>query len=147
MNAANINKRVSVSEWPQAYLEEAIEDEIALAKVMHPGSRIERPSIITAITQLTFAAPRRTFGTSAHSPRTSPGGYIAPWRRGWQHAGPLSTELGLSIRHDTDEGTVSVGTGGGRRNVTEEYKDHPDKDAATCAAIVRAAIQLLEARG
>lgn len=144
----NINaKRVPVIEWPQAYLERAIEDEIELAKAMHPGSRVERPSIITAATQLTFAQPLRTHGTSRHNARTASSGYIEPWRREWRAAGPLIARYDLRISYDADEGTVSVGTGGGRRNVTEEIKDHPDKDAATIAAIVRFSAQLLEARG
>ena len=64
------------------------------------------------------------------------------WRRGWSAAGPLIGELGLSVRTDDEEGTVSVGTGSRRRDVTESYADHPDKDAAIWAAIVRAAIRV-----
>jgi len=139
-------KRVSVNEWPQAYLESAIDDEIALAKAMHPGAKILRPGLITPVTQLTFDYPRRTHGTSTHNARTGSGGYIAPWRRDWRAAGPLIAEFDLRILPDTDEGTVSVGTGGGRRNVTEEIADHPDKDAAIIAAMVRFATQLAEAR-
>ena len=146
MNTTNPNKRVAVLAWPQDYLERAIDDEIALAKAMHPGAKIARPAIASPVTQLTFEYPRRTHGTSTHNARTAPGGYIEQWRRGWQFAGPLIAQFDLRISYDQDEGTVSVGTGGGRRNVTEEIGEHPDKDAATIAAIVRFTTQLLESR-
>jgi hypothetical protein len=50
--------------------------------------------------------------------------------------------MGLSVRIDLEEGTVSVGNGSRRRDVTESYADHPSKDAAIFAAIVRAAIRV-----
>lgn len=135
------------NQWEGQYLEEAFDDEIRLAKV-HPKWRrtFKAPAVMAVgeslqLVQRAFNhfgsahAPRQAFSTSA--PKVPP-----HWRRRWGAAGPLSTELGLSVRHDLEEGTVSVGYGSGRRSVTESYADHPDKDAATMAAIVRAAIRL-----
>lgn len=139
-------------QWEGQYLEDAFDDEIRLAK-MHPKWRrtYKAPAMLTFDAQLELAqgavhhfgsasSPRLSFSTQAHQapPR---------WRRDWRAAGPLATELGLSVRHDADEGVVSVGVGSGRRNVSEAYADHPDRDAAAMAAIVRAAIRfLIEAR-
>lgn len=136
-----------MTNWTQKYLKEAITDEIALAAV-HPrwNRRYTAPTSPTLETDL--APPARRGGNllSAGGQRlafsTQP---KAPprWRRNWKAAGELSTELGLNTRHDREEGTVSVGTGNRRRDVTEAYADHPTPDAATWAAIVRAAIQLI----
>lgn len=134
--------------WTQKYLKECAADEIALAKV-HPKWRLSftTPSSMTRISDLVPAARR---GHSLISPgaarltlSTRAPALPPHWRRDWNAAGPLGTLLGLGVSHDQDEGTVSVGTGSRRRNVTERYEDHPDPDAATMAAIVRAAVRLL----
>lgn len=134
-------------QWEGQYLEEAFDDEIRLAKV-HPKWRrtYQLPGVMAMGESL---QPKQravnNFG-SAYAARqmlTDTAPKVPPhWRRRWGAAGPLGTELGLSVKHDLDEGTVSVGYGSGRRCVTESYADHPDKDAATMAAIVRAAIRL-----
>lgn len=134
-------------QWEGQYLEQAIEDEIRLAKV-HPKWRrtFKAPAILTLDAPLQQVQRAFNHFGSAHAPRQILGGampQVPPhWRRSWNAAGPLSTELGLSVRHDLEEGTVSVGVGSGRRNVCESYADHPTPDAAAMAAIVRAAIQL-----
>jgi hypothetical protein len=141
VNAANV-------QWEGQYLEEAFDDEIRLAKV-HPKWRrtYKAPAVLTRDAPLQLAQRAFNHFGSANAPRqtfSATGPMVPPhWRRSWAAAGPLSTELGLSIRHDLDEGTVSVGVGSGRRNVCEAYKDHPNQDAATMAAIVRAAIRLI----
>lgn len=136
-----------MTNWTQEYMKDAIRDEIALA-VVHPkwNRRYTAPVSPTLETDLCQPARRGGNLLSAGSQRlafsTQP---KAPprWRRNWKAAGELSTELGLNVRHDQEEGTVSVGTGNRRRDVTEAYADHPTPDAATWAAIVRAAIQLI----
>ena len=139
-------------EWEGSYLEGAFADEIRLAKV-HPKWRrtYKAPAVVTLDAPLQLVQRAFNHFGSSHVPRqtfigTAP--QVPPhWRRSWNAAGPLSTELGLSVRHDLEEGTVSVGVGSGRRNVCEAYADHPTPDAAAIAAIVRAAIQrLTEAR-
>lgn len=137
-------------QWDGEYLAEAFADEIALAK-LHPKWRrtFKAPEQPSMDSPLVYVRPTRTHGTSATSERLT-FSTLAPqvpphWRRTWLAAGPLSAELGLSIRYCEEEGTVSVGAGGGRRNVTESFADHPDKNAAACAAITRAAIEHLTA--
>lgn len=134
--------------WDGQYLAEAFDDEIRLAKV-HPKWRrtFQAPAVLTLDAPLAARQRATSHFGSAHSPRLSFATAVPQvpphWRRSWNAAGPLSTELGLSIRHDHEEGTVSVGVGSGRRNVCETYADHPSPDAAAMAAIVRAAIQIL----
>lgn len=136
-----------MTNWTQEYMKDAIREEIALA-VVHPkwNRRYTAPASPTLETDLcpparrggnllSAGGQRLAFSTQ---PKTPP-----RWRRNWKAAGELSTELGLNVRHDQEEGTVSVGTGNRRRDVTEAYADHPTPDAATWAAIVRAAIQLI----
>ncbi|MBD8654154.1 hypothetical protein IFT68_00755 [Oxalobacteraceae sp. CFBP 13730] len=135
-------------QWDEDYLMEAFADEIALAKI-HPLWRrtFKAPAAPTMDAQLIYSPRASTHYTGATSPRLMLSTKIVPvpplWRRTWDAAGPLSAYLGLSIRYDDEEGAVSVGVGSGRRNVTELYADHPSKDAAALAAIVRAAIQRL----
>ena len=129
-------------QWDEDYLRQAFQDEIELAGV-HPhyrGRRFTMPSVMSMVVDI-FPMPSRHTHASQHS-RTTLTWPLPHWRRTWNSAGPLSTELGLSVRHDLEEGTVSVGTGNRRRDVTESYAEHPDKDAATFAAIVRAAIRV-----
>jgi hypothetical protein len=134
-------------QWDEAYLREAFADEIELARVKL-RHKVSMPRHIDMETTLTPDAPR--YGSmNARFARTTPSFPLPRWRRTWLAAGPLIGELGLEIRHDADEGTVSVGVAGGsrRRGVTEAYKDHPSRDAAVMAALVRAAIQAInEAR-
>lgn len=69
---------------------------------------------------------------------------LPKWRRDPRAAGALAIKHALNIRHDPEvEYAVTVGYGTGRRGVTEYYGAHPDREAATMAAIVRAAIQKL----
>lgn len=128
--------------WSDEYLREAFEDEIKLASV-HQHYRTRRyamPSVMSKVANILPAPSRHT--QAAQHPRTTVTPPLPYWRRSWSAAGHLIGELDLSIRIDADEGTVSVGTGSRRRDVTESYADHPDKDAAICAAIVRAAIRV-----
>jgi len=127
--------------WSQQYLEEAIDDEIALADARH-GMKVVRPAFITTITELQATRPSRTYFSSRNHPRTTSSMPLDKWRRSWNATGPLIGMLGLSVHVDDDEGVVSVGSGGRRRNVSEAYADHPGKDEAVVAAIVRAAIQV-----
>lgn len=129
-------------QWDGEYLEQAFADEIELARV-HPKfrRRVSLPTVLTMVTDLyPNAATIRSIG--GHASRTTPAFPLPRWRRNWSAAGPLIGEMGLSVRTDDEEGCVSVGTGSRRRDVTENYADHPDKDAAICAAIVRAAIRV-----
>ena len=134
-------------QWEGQYLAEAIDDEIRLAKV-HPKWRrtYKAPAVMTRDAPLQVVQRAFNHFGSAHAPRLTLSGttpQVPPhWRRSWNAAGPLSTELGLSVRHYLEERTVSVSVGSGRRNVCEAYADHPTPDAAAMAAIVRAAIQL-----
>ena len=130
--------------WSDEYLREAFADEIELAWAKL-RRRYVAPSQADANADL-VPAPRRGSNllTAGHerlafTPEAKP---LPRWRRSWGAAGPLIGELGLSVRPDDEEGTVSVGNGNRRRDVTESYADHPNKDAAICAAIVRAAIRV-----
>jgi hypothetical protein len=133
-------------QWDEAYLREVFADEIALAAV-HKNwflLRFEAPAFLGLSESL---VPRRgrslVGGTNSRLEFASTRPTTPPhWRRDWAAAGPLIGLLGLSVRPDDDEGCVSVGNGSRRRDVTESYADHPDKDAAILAAIVRAAIRV-----
>jgi hypothetical protein len=117
--------------WPDEYLQQAIADEIELAKA---GGylRIDVP-----------AAPTRTTPLLAQSKdRLQPARHLPRWRRDWSAAGELIEEFNLSIRQDDEDGAVSVGVRGRRLDVTEKYVDHPDKAGAILAAIVGISIQL-----
>jgi hypothetical protein len=129
------------------YLRDANRDEITLARAKF-GVTVAMPTFFGESTPLT-AEPSKMRGTvKPGMHRLALGGpaLLPKWRREWSAAGPLATELGLAIVHDLEEGTVSVGAGARRRNVTEAYTDHPTPDDATRAAIVRSAIAELEAR-
>lgn len=127
--------------WTQKYLRDAIRDEVELARAM--DYTVAMPTSITAVMAL---IPTQQRGYRFMPPSSQAGLNALPnWRRSWSAAGPLATELALAVVHDLDDGTVSAGAGGRRRNVTEAYADHPSKDAATMAAIVRAAIEVLKA--
>jgi hypothetical protein len=133
--------------WDEVYLRECAEDEIELARLLRFG-RFAIPAGLTRDTLLVPAPVKSSpFLRGPDTPRTKLGtiGELPRWRRDWVAAGELSTQLGLSIYHDPEDGSVSVSAGNRRRNVTERYEDHPSKDAATWAAIVGAAIQKLEA--
>ena len=138
-------------EWTQQYLRECVADEIALA-FLHPKfrRRFVTPTPLTTDASIVPAARRGSAMISAGMARLNFSS-VQPespprWRRDWEAAGDLSVELGLAVIHDLEDGSVSAGAGGRRRNVTERYEDHPTKAAATWAAIVRAAVQLLEAQ-
>jgi len=138
-------------EWQHEYLAECVKDEIKLA-FLHPKfrRRFNPPIVLTQTAPIIQAARMGHAFSLGGQPRLSfAGAQPSPppcWRRDWSGAGPLQVELGLTIVHDQDEGTVSAGTGNRRRNTTERYCEHPSPDAATMAAIVRAAIAELEAR-
>jgi hypothetical protein len=137
-------------EWTQQYLRECMADEAQLAPLLTKwrGRRFIVPA--SGLTRTTALQPDARLGRPLISPgmsRLTPSSgtpALPPfWRRDWEPAGDLSVELGLTVSHDQDDGTVSAGKGS-RRSVTERYEDHPTKVAATWAAIVRAAVQLLE---
>jgi hypothetical protein len=133
-------------QWNEAYLKECAEDEIALAQLMRFG-RFAAPAGLARDTVLVPVQARgghHLRGADTARTRLGSIGELPRWRRDWVAAGELSTQLGLSTRHDQEDGAVSVGTGNRRRDITERYEDHPSKDAATWAAITRAAVQLLE---
>jgi hypothetical protein len=132
--------------WDKAYLEECAADEIDLARLLKYG-KFAAPAGMTRDALLVPVATGRAFSSAASNPRTRLGsvGELPRWRRDWTAAGELSTQLGLSIYQDPEDGSVSVSFGNRRRNVTERYEDHPSKDAATWAALTRGAIQKLEA--
>lgn len=135
-----------MKQWDDQYLQDAIGDEITLALV-HPkirkrASMPRQPSISTDV----FPDPPRFGSMGARHARTTPAFPLPRWRRDWRAAGQLIGELGLEIRHDVDEGTVSVSpVDARRRSVTERYIDHPSKDAAIWTALTRAAIQVCTA--
>lgn len=131
------------TQWTDEYTSEAIDDEIELAR-LKLDKRGVKPSIISQTADV-YPAPAKSSTFGYYGGRTTIAWALPKWRRDWREAGALSAELGLSIRYCDEEGTVSVGAGGGRRNVTEAYADHPDRNAAACAAITRAAIEHLTA--
>ena len=94
-------------QWDNEYLAEAFADEIALAK-LHPKWRraFKAPALLGMSESLVYVRATRTFGSSATSPRLTfsvKEPQLPPhWRRTWEAAGPLSTELGLSVRHDAE---------------------------------------------
>lgn len=117
--------------WSDEYLQQAIADEIELAKASG-HLKIDVPPMPTRTTPL-LAQSRDRLKPATHLPR---------WRRDWTAAGELIEEFSLSIRQDDEDGTVSVGIRGRRLDVTEKYADHPDKAGAILAAIVGISIQL-----
>ncbi|MBD8531519.1 MULTISPECIES: hypothetical protein [unclassified Massilia] len=117
--------------WTEEYLEQAIADEIELAKA-GGYSKVTVPPMPTRTTAL-LAQSRDRLKVGTPLPR---------WRRDWNAAGDLIEEFNLSIRQDDEDGTVSVGIRGRRLDVTEKYADHPDKAGAILAAIVGISIQL-----
>lgn len=132
------------NQWTEGYLRQAFADEIELAWAKL-RLRYVAPNPIDPTADLVRAARRGSNLLTAGHERLAFAPEVKPlprWRRSWSAAGPLIGELGLSVRPDDEEGTVSVGNGNRRRDVTESYKDHPNKDAAICAAIVRAAIRV-----
>lgn len=128
--------------WTQKYLKEATADEIELGRLLGYG-KLTRPATLDQYSLLQRAGGARVGQGSLSSGFGAGPTAIPQWRRNWSAAGALSTKLFLHTRHDPDEGTVSVGASGTRRSVTEVYADHPSVDAATWAAIARAAIQVL----
>lgn len=132
--------------WTQKYLKEAITDEIELARLLGYG-KVTRPATLNQYTLLQRGGTARIGRGSLGSDSGVGISSLPNWRRAWGGAGPLISRLALQIKHDTEEGTVSVGASDRRRGVTEAYADHPSVDAAIWTAIVRASIQLLaEAR-
>lgn len=138
-------------QWDEAYVMQCLKDEIALAdlypdwqaQVYAIPDNIEKDANL-CVTPRRSNAPRSP-GVSRLTFSTKRSGPPPHWRRDWIAAGELGTKLGLNIYHDQEDGSVSVSAGNKRRNVTERYEDHPSSDAATWAAITRAAIQKLEA--
>jgi hypothetical protein len=128
--------------WTQKYLKEAITDEVELAKLLRYG-KVTRPANLNMYSHLIRASAARTGHGTLGSGLGSSEAPLPQWRRNWSSAGALITKLFLKVSHDTEEGTVSAGASDRRRSVTEPYADHPSVDAATWAAISRAAIQLL----
>lgn len=129
-----------IKQWAEKYLKEAIKDEIELARVKLLRKALMPTSLSMSVDLI--PAPKAGLGMNLGAARQASNPPLPKWRRDWRAAGPLVGELGLSVRTDDEEGTVSVGNGNRRRDITEAYQDHPDKDAAICAAIVRAAIRI-----
>lgn len=124
--------------WSDEYLRQAIADEIELAEACGYG-KLAMPAAISRTAPLVLQ--RRSFMSAGHA-RATPEQQLPRWRRDWNAAGDLIEELNLSVRQDDEDGTVSVGVRGQRRDVTESYADHPDKGGAILAAITKAATQL-----
>jgi hypothetical protein len=131
--------------WTEKYSKQAIQDEIALAAA-HPKycrRKVIKPRTFSVSTLLDFASYGGGSLVSPGLQRTTLGNdHVPQWRRSWNAIGPISTELGLEIRHDRDEGTVTVCASGERRGHTEQYKDHPGVDEAVVAALVRKATEI-----
>lgn len=141
---------MKVLNWQQAYTADAIADEIALAAA-HPKyhkRKVIRPRTLSSTKALEFAPAKGTVLAGSAAVHGGLGNDLVPqWRRNWGAAGPLIADLFLSVRHDPDEGEVTVSANGRRRGHTERYADHPGVDEAVVAAIVRAATQIFtEAR-
>lgn len=132
--------------WSDEYLRDAFADEIALAAVHRNwfALRFDAPVVMSRSENLVPRRSRSLVGGTNHRLEFGSARPTTPphWRRDWAAAGSLVSLLSLSIRFDDEEGCVSVGNGSRRRDVTESYADHPDKDAAIWAAIVRAAIRM-----
>lgn len=125
-------------QYDTEYLTQAIKEEIELAR-LDLGKRATKPAGVYRDSNVYLATGSAGGGISGL--RSSE--VLPKWRREQRAAGALAIKHALNIRHDEDEYSVSVGYGAGRRCVTEHYGAHPDRDAATMAAIVRAAIQKL----
>jgi hypothetical protein len=130
-------------QWDAKYLAQCYADEIKLASVHETYCRRTYSPPIDC-DRMSSLRPGLATGRGFDSRYSRTTVAYAPpfWRRSWTAAGALIAELGLSVRQDNEEGTVSVGNGSRRRDVTESFADHPDKDAAIWAAIVRAAIRV-----
>ena len=127
-------------QYDQDYLKKAIAEEREIARLdmrvrttMPGGLGLSIDSNVYAMTGSTG---------SGYGLRTTQ--ILPKWRREPRAAGALAIKYALNIRHDPEgEYAVTVGYGTGRRGVTEYYGAHPDREFATMAAIVRAAIQKL----
>jgi hypothetical protein len=128
-------------QWDNEYISQAIVEEIALAR-LDLDKRATKPAGVYRDSNVYLATGPGGGGISGL--RSSE--VLPKWRREPRAAGALAIKHALNIRHDEDEYSVSVGYGAGRRSVTEFYGAHPDRDAATMAAICRAAIQMLTER-
>lgn len=126
-------------QYDTEYVSQAIDEEIELL-LLDRKIIAHKPSVVWRDSPIYEKRPPQ-------QPVGRWGGFAPPrlpaFRRNTQYAGALAIKHALSIRHDHEECTVTVGYGTGRRGVTEHYGAHPDRDAATMAAIVRAAIQML----
>jgi len=118
------------------YLTQAIKEEIELAK-LDLGVRGTKPAGVYIDSNVYMAGP----AGSGSGIRTSE--VLPKWRRHPRAAGALAIKHALNIKHDFEECAVTVGYGPGRRGIVEHYGAHPDRQAATMAAITRAAIQML----
>lgn len=123
-------------QYDTQYLTQAIKEEIELAK-LDLGVRGTKPAGVYIDSNVYMAGPVG----SGSGIRTSE--VLPKWRRHPRAAGALAIKHSLNILHDLEEHLVSVGYGPGRRGVVEYYGAHPDHQAATMAAIVRTAIQML----
>jgi len=126
-------------QYDQNYLKQAIADEREIAR-LDLRVRTSMPgglglSIDSNVYLMTGRAD------SGSGIRTSE--IMSKWRRDPRAAGALAIKHALNIKHDPDEYSVTVGYGLGRRSVTEHYGAHPNRDAATMAAITRATLQKL----
>ncbi|WP_137171404.1 hypothetical protein [Massilia sp. HP4] len=125
-------------QYDTEYLSQAIDEEIELL-LLDRKIVVRKPSVVWRDSPLyEQREPYREGRWCGFAPAPLPA-----FRRNQRDAGALAIKHALSVRHDYEECTVTVGYGTGRRGVTEHYGAHPDRDAAIMAAITRAAIQML----
>jgi hypothetical protein len=132
-------ERGMTQQYDTEYLTQAIDEEIALAK-LDRNIVGARPSVVWRDAQVYPKVDRRKAEGRWCGFAPAP---LPAYRRDARTAGELLIRRGLNVKHDHDECSVSVSYGSSRRAVTEFYGAHPDVQAATMAAITRAAIQLL----
>lgn len=123
-------------QWDDEYLTQAVKEEIEVARLDLRVRGVKPAGVHFDVNVYQSKAPGSGYGM-AMAP------ILPKWRREPRAAGALAIKHALNIRHDHEEHSVTVGYGAGRRGVTEHYGAHPDRGAATMAAIVRAALQLL----
>jgi len=124
-------------QWDNEYLTQALKEEAEVARLAL-RVRVTRPTGGVHLDSNLYLATGPSAGSGIRTSEVLP-----KWRRHPRAAGALAITHALNIRHDHEEFAVTVGYGAGRRGVTEHYGAHPDREAATMAAIVRAALQKL----
>ena len=129
-------ERGMTQQYDTEYLTQAVKEEIEVARLDLRVRGVKPTGVHFDVNVYQSKPPGSGFGM-AMAP------ILPKWRREPRAAGALAIKHALSIRHDHEEHSVTVGYGAGRRGVTEHYGAHPNRDAAIMAAIVRAAIKKL----